>query len=101
MIISSLADFLNLEDVSLVTGADTLTRKSFLLDLEIDHSQKYPSNYSQNSRNWESKSDVRNKSNQNAILRQNYSFDNGNNSDIVCENHFLGQMCQHIQNMSH
>ena len=100
MIISSLADFLNLEDLSLATGAGTLTRKSFLPDLKIDHSQKYPSNYSQNIRNWESKSDVRNKFNQNAILRQNYSFDNGNNSDIVCENHFLGQMCQQIQNMS-
>ena len=49
---------------------------------------KNPSNYSQNNRNWECKSDVRNKSNQNAILRQNYSFDNGNNSDMVCENHF-------------
>ena len=40
MSISSLADFLNLEDVSLVTGAGTLTRKSFLPDLKIDHSQK-------------------------------------------------------------
>ena len=61
---------------------------------------KNPSNYNQNSRNWESKSDVRNKSNQNAILGQNYSFDNGDNSDIVCQNHFLGQMCQQIQTMS-
>ena len=40
MIIPSLADFLNLEDVSLVTGAGTFTRKSFLPDLNIDHSQK-------------------------------------------------------------
>ena len=40
MIISSLADFLNLEDVSLATDAGTLTRKSFLRDLKIDHSQK-------------------------------------------------------------
>ena len=33
-------------------------------------------------------------------MRQNYSFDNGNRSDEVYENHFLGQMCQQIQNMS-
>ena len=64
MIISSTADFFNLEDVSLATGAGTLTRKSFLPDLKIDHSQKNSSNYSQNSRNWESKSNFRNKSNQ-------------------------------------
>ena len=75
-------------------------KKEFPPRSENRPQSKNPSNYSQNSRNWESKSDIRNKSNQNAIPRQNYSFDNGNNSDIVCGNPFLGQMCQQIQNMS-
>ena len=35
MIISSLADFLNLENVSLATGAGTLTKKSFLPPSQI------------------------------------------------------------------
>ena len=75
-------------------------KKEFPPRSENRPQSKNPSNHSQNSRNWESKSDVRNKSNQNAIPRQNYSFDNGNNSDIVCGKPFLGQMCQQIQNMS-
>ena len=100
MIISSLADSLNLEDVKFGNRCWYSNKKEFPPRSENRPQSKNPSNYSQNSRNWESKSDVRNKSNQNTILRQNYSFDNGNNSDKVYENHFLGQMCQQIQSMS-
>ena len=90
MVVSSFADFLNLEDVSLATGAGTLTKKTSLPDLKIDHSQKIHLIIAKIIVNGNLILTLERNSIKTLILRQNYSFDNGNNSDKVYENYFLG-----------